>query len=456
MSQLPQLRGRRQRLRRFVRDYLRSVARSEWQLGLLAVVGIAPGVATLLAWINLAVALRAQQGVLLLGWLLPETLLDRLGAEGVLIGAGMVTLLIGCLGLTNAYLASLDRRRPALQLLRGLGLRYQEVLQLLTLEGLAIALLGGGVGLVLGGMLSRLTWTAAAAYLALPVSYHLTPLAPLIAFGVGLLAVLLFLRTAAQLSLRSTTSRHVDRPAAAQHLVNRNSWLGAGYGVILTWIAGSIILPLNAALLLALLSAIVGTLLNGGGWLLTHLYRRLPLSPRHPLWTLAVQGLARHPNHTAGMTLAMTAGAYAVGLAGLSWLASRGVARFPFWVAALILLAGATLVFTVAALAVLERRGELGLLQALGARRGRLWQLVLLEYGIVAIGGGGVGACMALVNWVAAGQREQWWTALALILLDLCGALATAWLGATPVLWQVMGRGSSRVGGRWDSGIVGQ
>jgi ABC-type antimicrobial peptide transport system permease subunit len=140
------------------------------------------------------------------------------------------------------------------------------------------------------------------------------------------------------------------------------------------------------------------------------------------------------------MTLAMAAGAYAVGMAALSWLVSAGAARFPFWVAGLVLVAGAMLVLTVAALAVLERQDELLMVRALGARRQRLWQLVLLEYSIVALGGGGVGALLALLNWVAAGQHHQWLGALALVVADLIGALLSAWLGAAPILWRLRRR----------------
>lgn len=149
--------------------YLRTVAQREWQLALLAVIGLAPGVATLLAWVNLAVQVRDQAVQQpLAGWLLSGWLLDLLGAAGVLTGAGMVTLLIGCLGLTNAYLTSIERRAPELTLLQSLGLRQRSLFLLLTLEAVAAGLLGSTVGLLLGIGLSRLTWPVAAPYFGLP------------------------------------------------------------------------------------------------------------------------------------------------------------------------------------------------------------------------------------------------------------------------------------------------
>lgn len=424
-----------QRLRRFALDYLATVARHEWPLGLLALVGVAPGVATLLAWSNLALALQDQRGAFLIGWLLPTGLLQRLGAEGVLVGAGMVTLLIGCLSLTNAYLASLERRSAEFALLRVLGLRRRDLLWLLALEALTIGFLASVVGTLLGLSLSWITWREAAHYLALPWRYQLSHTALFTAFGGGWFAVLLFLQTAAQLtSFFPQELRAATRPER-HGVALRNSWLGTAYGAILALLVGLPILALNGAFLLALLAGVVGLLLNGSGWLLTRFYHRLPQTMRHPLWILTLQGLARHPNHTAGMTLAMTTGAYAVGVAAFSWLASAGIARFPFIIALLVLAAGATLVFTVAALAVLERRVEFSLLRALGARRQYLWQLVLLEYGMIAIGGGSIGASMALLTWATSslGTREQWFVAIIVVGADLLGALASAWIGAAPV-----------------------
>src|SRR5438045_1854479 len=102
------------RWRRFWRiapTYLYSVARREWQLAVLVLGGLAPGVAALTAWLHLALLVQTQPYPKLLhGWLLPAPLLELLGPQGVLVGAGVVTLLIGCIGLSNAHLASIERR----------------------------------------------------------------------------------------------------------------------------------------------------------------------------------------------------------------------------------------------------------------------------------------------------------------------------------------------------------
>ncbi|MCE7980581.1 MAG: ABC transporter permease [Caldilinea sp. CFX5] len=429
------------RIGRLAPAYLRTVARREWQLALLAVIGLAPGVAALVAWLNLAVALSATtERTPLAGWLLPGWLFQWLGAAGVLTGAGLVTLLIGCLGLTNAYLASIERRTPELTLLRNLGLRRRELWLFLAGEALAAGLLGSGVGIVLGLLLSWLSWPSAAAYFALAPTYTLAPQALITALGAGLGATLLFMHTAVRLGRFNAGHQHRPTPptgAAGQRRDELSSLLGALYAGLLTWLVGFAILPASAALVLGGLAELFALLLTGGGWLLTRLYQRLPRSVAQPLWSLAIQGLARHPNQTAGMTLALTTGAYAVGMAGLSWLASAGQVRFPFWVALLVLIAGATLVFTVAALATWERRKTFAMLQALGAHRLHCWQLILVEYGIVALGGGAMGALMAFATWLIAGQPGNGWAAIGWLLVDLLGALGSAWVGAAPVLWMV-------------------
>jgi len=444
-----------QRFWRIAPAYLASVARREWQLTLLVLGGLAPGVAALTVWLNLALLVQTQPSpTMLRGWLLPAPLLDVLGPQGVLVGAGVVTLLIGCIGLTNAHLASIERRLGELGLLLNLGLSRMETLGLLLLEVLATGLLGSGVGVLLGLVLSRLTWPAASVYFRLNVDPTVQGVAILTGGGVGILAALLFMGflalTAAfelpKLALPSRQQRELPNIWLKWRTsLWTTSLLGTFYAGVLVLAAGLPILPLTTTLLLTGLAIGLSGLLTSGGWLLTKLYRRLPKPAEMPLWTLAVQGLMRHPNHTAGMTLALTTGSYAVGMAALAWLDSAAALGFSAWVAGMVLLAGASLVLTGASLAALERRREFGMLMALGARSSRVWRLILLEYAIVAVGGGTLGALMALSNWVVSAGRGNGWLAVGIVLADLLGAITSAWVGAAPVLWLVTRRSPGEV-----------
>jgi predicted lysophospholipase L1 biosynthesis ABC-type transport system permease subunit len=433
------------RLVRLTPQFLLAGAQRDWPLAALALVSLAPGVAALVAWMQIAWRVRGETlTAAQFGWVLPAALLDAVTPAGVLLGSGLVTLLVGCLGLSNAYLASVERRLGGLALLLALGLSRWELMALLLLEASGLALLGTGVGLALGFLLSVAVWLPARDYLLLEPGFNLYWQPFVIGAIAGVLATLLFVGiTGISTALRSPMS--ALRSPAPRHWIRdwghwRFSTLGVLFTTVLVALLGVLVLGLRAGLILTALALVLAAALNAGSLLLTRFYWRLPIPDSSPLWALAVQGLARHRRQTAGMTLAMTAGALGFGLAALSWVNRRAEATFPLWVAGMLLVACATLVLTSAALAALERRQELGLLAALGARPRRLRQLILLENGIVALAGGALGALLALLAWALVGGEDGsagWMLALLIAIVDIVAALATATVGAAPVLWLI-------------------
>lgn len=434
---------------RFVLLYLSATVRQERRLGLLALVGLGPGVAFLVAWLHLALALPQGGGLTTeaTGWLLPPLLLNLLGLDGVLVGVGVVTLLIGCLGLANAYVTSVERRSSDLSLLLALGLSRSGLRFLLLAEAGLTGLLGSAAGLLLGIPLTGAVWPAAQDYLGLSAPFALDGRVLMVALVAGVLAGLLFMGTTALLGVAVEASHPLrgERPPSPLH--GWREWETARYGTLyaglLALVVGLPVLPLAATGLLVVLAVALSLLLTGGGWLLTRLYARLPVPGQAVLWRMALDGLARHPRHTAGLSLAMIAGSYGVGLAALALMAGGWRALFAVWVAGGVLVAAAGLVLTAAALAALERRREFALLVALGTRPSRVLRMILIEYGIVALGGGSAGALLALVNWTLAGGGV-WWSALAILLLDVLAALLSAWIGAAPVLWRISRRSPGR------------
>ena len=431
---------RLRRLLAFIPMFLRSSARREWQLAVLALGGLAPGVAAMVAWLNLASMMGSEpQANLLRGWLLPAPLLALLGAQGVLVGAAVVTLLAGCLGLANLYLASIERRFRELKLLTQLGLSQFEVILLLLVETLLTSLIGSGVGALLGIALSALSWPAARIYFGLTMGYQLHFSALLTAVVAGLVSGLLFMW--ASVVVVGFIYREFEGQKRGNRLdpwrEGRTTALGTIYAGLLTSLVAWTVLPMRTTLALTGLAVSLGAALSLGGWLATSLYRQLPAPMHTPIWTLAVQGISRHPRPTAGVTLALTTGSYSVGLAALSLLDGGIDAVFVVWVALMVLAAGASLVLTAASLAALERRREYALLMALGALRSRVWRMILLEYGIIAVGAGAIGGVMALINWAWSTTSGNWGLGIALILADVLGALLSAWVGAAPVLWRV-------------------
>ena len=99
------------RLSRLAPQFLAASVRRDWPLAALALVSLAPGVAALVAWMQIAWRVRGETlTAAQFGWVLPAALLEAVTPAGVLLGSGLVTLLVGCLGLSNAYLASVERR----------------------------------------------------------------------------------------------------------------------------------------------------------------------------------------------------------------------------------------------------------------------------------------------------------------------------------------------------------
>lgn len=434
-----------QRLGRLAPQFLLASARRDWPLAALALVSLAPGVAALVAWMQIAWRVRGETlTAAQFGWILPPALLEAVTPAGILLGSGLVTLLVGCLGLSNAYLASVERRLGGLALLLALGLSRWELMALLLLEAMGLALLGTAAGLALGFVLSVAVWLPARDYLLLEPGFILY-WQPFVTGAIaGLLATLLFVGvTGISTALRSPLSALCSR--SPRHWIRdwghwRFSTLGVLFTAVLVALLGVLVLGLQGGLILTGLALVLAAALNAGSLLLTRFYWRLPTPEGWPLWALAVQGLARHRRQTAGLTLAMIAGALGFGLAALSWVNRRAEATFPLWVAGMLLAACATLVLTSAALAALERRQELGLLAALGAPRRRVRRLILLENAIVALAGGAVGALLALLAWaLVRGEAGAagWLLAVAIALANVMAALATATVGAAPVLWLI-------------------
>ena len=375
-------------------------------------------------------------------------MLERLGLGGVLVGAGVVTLLIGGLGLANAYLASVERRAPQLALLHAAGLQRREVSVLLLLEAACAGLLGSAAGLVGGLILSRLSWMAAGRYFGFTSPYQPEATALLTALAVGLLAALLFMGTTALASLQiepALALRGQDRPYLLRSWRRKETAIyGTLYAVTLVVAAGLPALPTASLFSVGRVDGSARAAAHRGR-MADHVAVRTSagadVGDSVGVWRC--KALARYPRHTAGLTLAMIAGAYAVGLAALATSNGAPIFSFPAWVAGGILVAGGGLVLTAAALAALERRQELALLVALGVRPSRVRQLTLLEYGIVAVCGGTLGASLALINWAWAGAGN-WRSALLIAVVDVLATLIAAWAGAAPVLWHLGRRNPGR------------
>ncbi len=96
---------------------------------------------------------------------------------GVAIGVGLITLVVGGIGIMNVMMVSVHERTREIGLRRALGARKRTILAQFILEASLVALLGGSVGTVLGLAAAQLV------ALATPLAAAVTPSA--VALGLG-------------------------------------------------------------------------------------------------------------------------------------------------------------------------------------------------------------------------------------------------------------------------------
>ncbi len=88
---------------------------------------------------------------------------------------GLTALIVGGTGVANAVSAYLDRRRMSLAILKALGASGATVFMVAFLEVMGLAVLGVGIGLVLGAALPFVVAFGAGPYLPFPLEPHLYP-----------------------------------------------------------------------------------------------------------------------------------------------------------------------------------------------------------------------------------------------------------------------------------------
>ncbi|GAC1509848.1 MAG: ABC transporter permease [Chloroflexota bacterium] len=115
------------------------------------------------------------------------------------------------------------------------------------------------------------------------------------------------------------------------------------------------------------------------------------------------------------------------------------LALFPEIIAALALFAGAIIIANTVALAMLERRREIGVMKAVGARRRTILQFLLIENAIVGFLGAGVGVLLAMFatymvnkNLFKFPTTYDWTTIGGLVLLGMLLAVGASSLTALP------------------------
>ncbi len=228
---------------------------------------------------------------------------------------GLLSLLVGGVGVAHTVQVSFDRRRSELAVLKALGFRGRQLFALLSIEALWIGLLGGLIGVSLGLLVGWGSTQLAEGILLQPLQFRVYPLALVAGLVTGIVTVLIF-------SVLPALHASQVRPAALlRHEGGERHEPGRRWQTILALLLLVIATGLMAGAVLGSLSqglAFAGGLFVVCGGLvlllrgLLGLVGRLPRL-RSPILGLALTNLSRQRARAATALLAFTVGVFAVG-----------------------------------------------------------------------------------------------------------------------------------------------
>lgn len=136
-------------------------------------------------------------------------MLDQIGSvfkilRGVLVGIAAIALLVASIGIMNTMLMSVMERTHEIGVMKAIGAKSRDVLQLFLLESGMVSLAGGVAGCVLGFIVARVISFGASSAIGIPFQAPVKPLVVLggmaVAMGVGVFSGLYPARKASRMS----------------------------------------------------------------------------------------------------------------------------------------------------------------------------------------------------------------------------------------------------------------
>ena len=233
----------------------------------------------------------------------------------LILMAGLLSLLIGGVGVANTTLVMAGRRLREMAILKSLGLKGRQVVGLFLAESGMLGLLGSLAGVLLGLAAGYGVKGLAAGFLGLGLGWRVYPLPVLSGFLVGLVTTVVFGFLPALAVSRVRPALVLRREEGALPRLGRLSmglviFLLAG---VMGLLAGLLVGDLLSGLALAYGTLVALALLTSLLWVLVRLMARLPSMGRINL-KLALRGLTRQRGRTATTLLALSVGIFVVGL----------------------------------------------------------------------------------------------------------------------------------------------
>jgi predicted lysophospholipase L1 biosynthesis ABC-type transport system permease subunit len=237
--------------------------------------------------------------------------------------AGLLSLLIGGVGVANTTLVIAGRHLREMAILKSLGLKGRQVVGLFLAESGMLGLLGSLAGVLLGLAAGYGVKGLAERFLGLGLGWRVYPLPVLSGLLVGLATTVVFgflpalavsrVRPALVLQREEGTLPRLGRLSTGLVIFLLTGAMGLLAGLLVGDPSTGSGRALLSGLALAYGTLVALTLLISLLWVLVHLLARLPSMGRVNL-KLALRGLTRQRGRTATTLLALSVGIFVVGL----------------------------------------------------------------------------------------------------------------------------------------------
>lgn len=231
--------------------------------------------------------------------------------EDLLSYVGLLSLLIGGIGVINTMLVVIGRRTTEIATVKALGLKTRQTLLIFTFEATILGVLGSVFGVILGELLGLGIKGTAEGLFARPLNWGFYPGPVVIGLIVGILtsAVFGFLPSYAASRVRPGVVLRIQSGA----LPNIGGWASLLIILFMTLvigiIAGVLLRNIILGIIVSFVTLAVSAIMVGLMWLVVFLVGKLP-APFGPSVKMAFRSFSRHRGRTASTIMVMVVGLF--------------------------------------------------------------------------------------------------------------------------------------------------
>ncbi len=231
--------------------------------------------------------------------------------QDLLSYVGLLSLLIGGIGVINTMLVVIGRRTTEIATVKALGLKTRQTLFIFTLEAVVLGVIGSVAGVILGEFLGLLIKGTAEGFFARPLNwgFYIGPVIIGLIVGILTSAVFGFLPSYAASRVRPGVVLRMQSGA----LPSIGGWASFLIIMLMTLafgiIAGVLLNNMVVGIIVAFATLVVSAIMVGVMWIIVFLVGKLP-APFGPSVKMALRSFSRHRGRTASTVLVMVGGLF--------------------------------------------------------------------------------------------------------------------------------------------------